>query len=199
MAVDPKPLGLRERKKIETRRTIRSTALELFEREGFDAVSVERIAREADVSRGTLFNYFPSKESIVFDFDPEAASRWQAILDGQAAGRPLWDTLEAALVGYAEEFADFIVAVHGLKLGSPTLMASSRDVLDDFWAGLADWAERHGPTDDARTRAFTLATARAVFSTAFELWDADRGITHCIALIRQGFAEAGAGFAGTTA
>lgn len=106
---------------------------------------------------------------------------------------------KAALVAYAEEFSDFIVAVHGLKLGSPTLMASSRDVSDDFWAGLADWAERHRPTDDARTRAFTLAAARAVFSTAFELWDADRGIGHCVALICQGFAEAGAGFASAPA
>lgn len=187
--------GLRERKKLETRRTIRSVALRLFEQEGFDAVGVERIAHEANVSRATLFNYFASKQSIVFDTDPFVMDRWQAILVGQRTDGTLWATLETALVVYLETFGDLLVTVHRLKLASPTLMASSRDVTDQFWADLTAWAKRHRPTDDPCTQAFTLAAARGVFFTAFELWDADEGIEACIAVMRRGFAEAGAGFA----
>jgi AcrR family transcriptional regulator len=41
--------------------------VQLFERFGYDQVSVERVAREAGVSKQTVFNYFPTKELLVFD------------------------------------------------------------------------------------------------------------------------------------
>ena len=58
-------VGLRERKKEQTRRTLWNTAIELFEKRGFDAVSVAEIAAAADVSKMTVFNYFPTKEDLV--------------------------------------------------------------------------------------------------------------------------------------
>src|SRR4051794_10606874 len=64
-------MGLRERKKLEAWRTIHSTALRLISERGFDAVSVEDIAGAAGVSRTTFFSYFPSKEAVVFDLDPQ--------------------------------------------------------------------------------------------------------------------------------
>ncbi|KAA8820577.1 hypothetical protein CSQ85_02000 [Bifidobacterium rousetti] len=53
------------RKRIATRRTIRDTALRLFEEQGYDAVTTQRIAAEAGMSQITLFRYFPSKEDLV--------------------------------------------------------------------------------------------------------------------------------------
>ncbi|TMK64386.1 MAG: helix-turn-helix transcriptional regulator, partial [Actinobacteria bacterium] len=53
--------GLRERKKQETWRSIAETARRLFKERSFDAVTVDDIAREAHVSRKTVFNYFPTK------------------------------------------------------------------------------------------------------------------------------------------
>jgi AcrR family transcriptional regulator len=58
--------GLRERKKRETRETIARAAWKLFARRGFDAVTVADIARAANVSDKTVFNYFPTKEDLVF-------------------------------------------------------------------------------------------------------------------------------------
>jgi AcrR family transcriptional regulator len=58
--------GLRERKKRETRETITRAAWKLFARRGFDAVTVADIARAANVSEKTVFNYFPTKEDLVF-------------------------------------------------------------------------------------------------------------------------------------
>src|SRR5712692_7150084 len=59
-------LGLRERKKKQTRQVIAETALRLFNERGFDSVTVAQVARAADVSDATVFNYFPTKESLFF-------------------------------------------------------------------------------------------------------------------------------------
>ena len=63
MATEP---GLRERKKQRTRELIADTARRLFAQRGFDAVPVSEIARAAEVSEATVFNYFPTKEDLVY-------------------------------------------------------------------------------------------------------------------------------------
>jgi AcrR family transcriptional regulator len=59
-------LGLRERKKQRTRQLLSQTARRLFSERGFEQVSIAEIARQADVSEQTVFNYFPSKEDLVY-------------------------------------------------------------------------------------------------------------------------------------
>src|SRR5919108_88818 len=63
MAAEP---GLRERKKQRTRQLLADTARRLFSERGFEHVSVAEIARVADVSEATVFNYFPTKEDLVY-------------------------------------------------------------------------------------------------------------------------------------
>src|SRR5215218_1083577 len=58
--------GLRERKKQRTRELIAETAHNLFVERGFDAVTVAEVARAADVSEATVFNYFPTKEDLFY-------------------------------------------------------------------------------------------------------------------------------------
>ncbi|PXX61100.1 TetR family transcriptional regulator [Nocardia tenerifensis] len=57
--------GLRERKKRRTREAIAEAAFALFRESGFDGVSVADIAAAAEVSKPTLFAYFPTKEDLV--------------------------------------------------------------------------------------------------------------------------------------
>jgi AcrR family transcriptional regulator len=58
--------GLRERKKQQTRAAIAEAAARLFAARGFDAVTVADVARDAGVSVGTVFNYFPAKEDLFY-------------------------------------------------------------------------------------------------------------------------------------
>src|SRR5512133_2977663 len=58
--------GRRERKKQQTRQLIADAARELFVERGFEEVTVAEIARAADVAETTVFNYFPTKEDLVY-------------------------------------------------------------------------------------------------------------------------------------
>ena len=58
--------GLRERKKEQTRHRLTQVAAALFADRGFDRVSIAEIARTAEVSEATVFNYFPTKEDLVY-------------------------------------------------------------------------------------------------------------------------------------
>ena len=87
--------GLRERKKQATRIAIRDAAMALFDEHGFAQTTFDRIAEAADVSRATVFTYFPTKEEIVFG---DAAAAVDA-LEGERreAGIRLLGELERVL------------------------------------------------------------------------------------------------------
>jgi AcrR family transcriptional regulator len=67
VAEPPTGEGLRERKKRLMRQQLSDTATEMFVERGFDAVRVTEIADACGVSEKTVFNYFPTKESLVLD------------------------------------------------------------------------------------------------------------------------------------
>jgi AcrR family transcriptional regulator len=95
------PLGLRERKKLKTRRAIRAAAFGLFAEHGYEATTVDQIAAAAEVSPSTFFRYFPTKEDLVItdDYDPLLEAAFRA----RPADEPLLDSLRAAMIGPLRE------------------------------------------------------------------------------------------------
>jgi len=96
MGVSIQGLGLRERKKIQTKETIQREAYRLFEEQGYANTTVEQIAEAAEVSPSTFFRYFPSKELVLMadDLDRvtiEALSRQPADLSPLQAFRGAFD------------------------------------------------------------------------------------------------------------
>ena len=105
--------SLRERKKLATRRVIRRVALELFAERGFSHVTVEDIAAAAEVSPRTFFNYFPSKEAVLFGADPGRAEELRMRLVHDLPGRSALEVLRAVLVDRAGHIAAELAELGG--------------------------------------------------------------------------------------
>ncbi len=88
--------GLRERKKRQMRAVIVAAAMERFGERGFDAVTVADVARAADVSEKTVFNYFPTKEDLVFGAGGERRAALIEAIRGRAPGESFVAPFRAA-------------------------------------------------------------------------------------------------------
>jgi AcrR family transcriptional regulator len=136
--------GLRERKKERTRQLLADTARRLFSERGFEQVSVAEIARAAEVSQATVFNYFPNKEDLVYSrletFEEQLLT---AIRD-----RPRGETVIAAfrsfileprglLAATDEAAAKELVALTRMIAASPTLRAREQQILARYTDALA--------------------------------------------------------------
>src|SRR5712675_2158504 len=81
--------GLRERKKRLMRQQLSDTATQMFMERGFDAVRVTEIAEACGVSEKTVFNYFPTKESLILDrLESTIASLRAGLAEPGAPGVP---------------------------------------------------------------------------------------------------------------
>ncbi|MGW4892345.1 TetR/AcrR family transcriptional regulator [Kitasatospora sp. NPDC004240] len=126
---DPDALGLRERKKFQTGMRIWRTAVALFVERGFDQVSVAEIAASAEVSKMTVFNYFPSKEDLVIRPLAEHVGEPAEVVRGRAAGQSAVAALREHFLGALAEFdpatglcdEEEVVNVVRLITGTPSL------------------------------------------------------------------------------
>jgi AcrR family transcriptional regulator len=78
--------GLRERKKTRTRQLIAEVAARLFAEHGYEQVPVSDVAREAEVSEQTVYNYFQTKEQLVIDRDQHIQDRLVDLIRTRAPG-----------------------------------------------------------------------------------------------------------------
>jgi AcrR family transcriptional regulator len=147
-------LGLRERKKRQTRQAIAEAAKRLFLERGFEQVSVAEVARAADVSEQTVFNYFPTKEDLVF----ERMGTFEDELLAAVRERPEGETPLHAFVQFILDRSDSAMAGDGrrrvaeltrLVSVSPSLMARERQIVARYTDALAaSLAEESGAAPD---------------------------------------------------
>ena len=158
-------LGLRERKKQRTREQIADAAWALFAERGFEQVPVAEIAAAADVSEATVFNYFQTKEDLVF-------ARMEVF------EQELLDTIRDRDVGESivQAFGRFVLrprgflgsddpsASEGMRtvarvMRSPALRARERDILDGYTDSLAGLIARERGRDADDVESWTVANA----------------------------------------
>jgi AcrR family transcriptional regulator len=96
--------GLRERKRRLTRHLISDAATAMFASRGFDAVKVSEIADRVNVSMKTLYNYFPTKESMVLDDADELIEGLATALRDRPAGMSITEAFVGALEASMNEF-----------------------------------------------------------------------------------------------
>jgi AcrR family transcriptional regulator len=123
--------GLRELKKKRTREAIRSAALDLFERQGYAATTVDQIAAAAEVSPATFFRYFRTKEALVVSdaYDEQLVPTMTAGPPGEPPLAMLRRTFKTVLGRVAEEQGlDRLRWRHELLDSDPHLRAAIRDL-----------------------------------------------------------------------
>ncbi|MET9067118.1 TetR/AcrR family transcriptional regulator [Streptosporangium sandarakinum] len=164
--------GLRARKKRETRLRISDIATGLFLARGFDNVTVADVARAADVSVNTVFNYFATKEDLLLDRAPEVEDLLARVVREREPGetpvaavrRDFLEALETGhyRYGFHEAGDDFLRMVET----SPSLVARVREMGETRERKLAEAiAEEAGADPDDLTPALVAAQINAVLRT----------------------------------
>lgn len=90
-------IGRRERKKLETRRSLRDNALRLFAERGFEGTTVEAITEAADVARRTFFLHYASKEDVLLADARERLTIFEAAVAGQPGELSPFEAVRRAL------------------------------------------------------------------------------------------------------
>ncbi len=129
--------GLRERKRRLTRQLISDAATTMFATRGFDNVKVSEVADRVGVSEKTIYNYFPTKESLVLDTADEAVERMARALRERGPDESLTEAVVRAIEEDTERFAqapedliEFIPLFLGMIDSTPALRAAWLELHD---------------------------------------------------------------------
>ena len=163
---------LRARKKRQTRERVAAAAARLFRTQGYERVRMRDIAKAADVAEQTVYNYFPTKEHLIFDLDQEFEQRLVDVV----RRRRLGTTIAGAVGREATRFLGELLESIDKPMGIPVpvaLGAAVRRVWIELNARAADRLadvlredahERHSPA----AAAVASRSIVAVFAVTLE-------------------------------
>lgn len=140
-------------------RHVQSTALGLFLDRGFEAVTVEEVAEQSEVSASTVYRYFGTKEGLILhdEFDDQVLVGLTHFLH---QGLTPWQAFEGALELVGDSHFVFeeeaTLARIRLCLEHPSVRAAAHLMLEDMVDELAEIA--------ARTGSWTFTQARVLLS-----------------------------------
>ncbi|MDQ6773881.1 MAG: TetR/AcrR family transcriptional regulator [Candidatus Dormibacteraeota bacterium] len=134
--------GLRERKKQQTRRLIAESAARLFSDRGFDTVTVAEVARLADVSEVTVFNYFPAKEDLFYGGMEFFEEKLLQAVGERPPGESVLTAFRQMLLDSSSRLArrdavELIAATARIISASPALQAREREIVARYTMQLA--------------------------------------------------------------
>jgi len=161
--------GLRARKKARTHDAIADAAISLFLTHGFDQVSVTDVAAAAEVSKPTLFRYFPTKEDLVLHRFADHKGEAARVVRDREPGVPAMTALHRHFVDGLDRYDPVtglndhpgVVAFHRLVFGTPSLAGRlTQYVLEDEEA----LAGALGQGIEARLRAAQVLAVQRVLA-----------------------------------
>lgn len=162
---DARTLGRRELNKRRIRTAIRDAAKHLFLERGFDGVSVAEIAQQAGVTEKTAFNYFPTKEDLVYSEMDHWEERMVAAIRDRASDETALDAFRdfiaepsGLLAGSAQDRETLTRLTH-LVLSTPSLLAREARTIDRYTNVLADTIAGESGFADGDPRAWIAANA----------------------------------------
>jgi AcrR family transcriptional regulator len=168
---DRPAVGLRERKKARTKAAIREHAMRLFQKQGYQATTVEQIAEAAEVSPSTFFRYFPTKEDVVLtdDYDPLILAAFRAQPAELSPVAALRAAMRAVFAGLPPEQVELERERQALIQSVPELRAAMLDGLRATIQLIAEaMAERVGRRpDELAVRTLAGAVLGVVLASSF--------------------------------
>lgn len=158
-------------------------AFELFEREGFDATTVDAIAKSAGIGRRTFFRYFESKNDVVWGSFTEQLDHMRERFAQRPADEPLMESVRAVVVEF-NRVDPAEVPKHRrrmeLILRVPALQAHSTLRYGDWRAVVAEYAAKRLGEKPAALRPQAIAyAALGVSLAAYEHWLAETDLQLC--------------------
>jgi AcrR family transcriptional regulator len=164
--------GLRELKKARTRQLIADVAARLFAERGYEHVAVSDVAREAEVSEQTVYNYFPTKEQLVTDRDQQVQDQLVSLIrvrpPGVSAAAAIRDYVLASVDGIPTISPEIWRGEPGyLAVISPTVHRLSLEMTDRQADAIADAISDTTPvlTEVAKLQGIAIAS---VFQIIFD-------------------------------
>ncbi len=176
---------LRQRRHAQTKQALFDAAFDLLRAHGLHALTMERIAEHAGVSRSTAYRRYASKEDIILDIPRQFVAAWDDALQRYAESNPdapetpasLAKKMNVGCLGVAswiDTNSDNVLLGYKALESSPTLQASDT----------SHWVERmielimaHVPDADLATAATIAGAYMGALDAMMVLWVRDEGAT----------------------
>ncbi|MFI9645526.1 TetR/AcrR family transcriptional regulator [Streptomyces sp. NPDC052040] len=167
-------MGLRELKKLKTKREVQRQALRLFTEQGYEATTVEQIAHAAEISTATFYRYFRDKKDVLFnsEYDPFL----EDVFTSRPADEPLAGVVRHVFCALASQLLDAdreaLLMRHQLVTKIPELRARLNQEATANIEQLTELIARRTGRDADKDLGVRLAamTANAAFAAAVLYW-----------------------------
>ena len=188
-----RPTGLRERKKAQTYDAIMEAALDLFERNGYDATTIEEIADAADVSPRTFFRYFDAKVDVIMEHKDDRGGELTSLIAERPAGESPVEAMRQVMLDVTgplftgDEMMNRQIRI---MLTTPSLRALAREHFNEHEDELARvFADRLGLDENALRPHVIAAAVGTTMWTVINLWvSSNRDPAELVTMIDEGFA-----------
>lgn len=146
--------------------------MRLFEDQGYAGTSIVEICEAADIGHGTFFNHFPTKSSLLYEFNERFAEEaLESLTEPRASAREeltfLVDRMADELKARAEVMRVLLAEFYDTQSG-PAVSSQSGSALRDLVISIIERGQEEGEFDrdvDARLAAASfLATSGAIIA-----------------------------------